>query len=89
MEPDLGARLGQSHREEVRASLAKIKMIELTRRSLRRALELFPIGVRTVDPLHLATMDFICDGGLSVRLASNDNRLIAATQAPGFTLAAL
>ena len=34
-------------------------------------------------------MDFICDGGESVRLASYDNRLIAAAQALGFTLAAL
>jgi hypothetical protein len=34
-------------------------------------------------------MDFICDGGGSVRLASYDNRLIAAAQALGFTLAPL
>ena len=64
-------------------------MIELTRRSLRRALEPFPVGVRTLDAFHLATMDFICDGGEAVQLASYDNRLIAAAQALGFTLAAL
>jgi predicted nucleic acid-binding protein len=81
--------LGQSHREEVRASLAKIEMIELTRRSLRRALEPFPVGVRTLDALHLATMGFIHDGGESLQLASYDNRLIAAAQALGIALAAL
>jgi hypothetical protein len=43
----------------------------------------------TLDALHLVTMDFICDGGESVRLASCDNRPIAATQALGFTLAVL
>ena len=64
-------------------------MIELTRRSLRRALEPFPVGVRTLDALHLATMGFIHDGGESLQLASYDNRLIAAAQALGITLAAL
>jgi hypothetical protein len=37
--------IGQSHREEVRASLAKIGMTELARLSLHRALEPFPVGV--------------------------------------------
>ena len=81
--------LGHSHREEVRASLAKIEMIELTHRSLRRGLEPFPVGVRTLDPLHLVTMDLSAMATKSVRLASYDNRLIAAAQALGFTLAVL
>jgi predicted nucleic acid-binding protein len=81
--------LGQSHREEVRASLAKIGMIELTRLSLRRALEPFPVAVRTLDALHLATMDFIRESGEPVQLASYDNRLIAAAEALGITPAAL
>jgi len=86
----IGARgLGQSHREEVRASLAKIGMIELTRLSLRRALEPFPVAVRTLDALHLATMDFIRESGEPVQLASYDNRLIAAAEALGITPAAL
>ena len=81
--------LGQSHREEVRASLAEIGMIELTRLSLRRALEPFPVPVRTLDALHLATMDFIRESGEPVQLASYDNRLIAAAEALGITPAAL
>jgi len=81
--------LGQSHREEVRASLAKIGMIELTRLSLRPALEPFPVAVRTLDALHLATMDFIRESGEPVQLASYDNRLIAAAEALGITPAAL
>lgn len=64
-------------------------MIELTRLSLRRALEPFPVGVRTLDALHLATMDFTRDSGESVQLASYDNRLIAAAQALGITLTVL
>jgi hypothetical protein len=56
---------------------------------LRRALEPFPVGVRTLGALHLATTGFIHDGGESLQLASYDNRLIAAAQALGITLAAL
>ncbi len=81
--------LGQSHRDEVNATLCKIEMIELTRLSLRRALEPFPLGVRTLDALHLATMDFIRERGESVQLASYDNRLIAAAQALGISIAQL
>ena len=64
-------------------------MIELTRFSLRRALEPFPVAVRTLDALHLATMDFIRESGEPVQLASYDNRLIAAAEALGITPAAL
>jgi hypothetical protein len=57
--------------------------------ALARALELFPVPVRTLDALHLATMDFIRESSEPVQLASYDNRLIAAAEALGITLAAL
>lgn len=41
--------LGQSHRDEIRAMFRKIEMVELTQLSLRRALEPFPVGIRTLD----------------------------------------
>jgi len=84
-----GRGLGQSHRDEVGAALAKIEMIELTRLSLRRALEPFPVGVRTLDALHLATMDFIRGSGEPIELASYDIRLLAATQTLGISIAQL
>jgi hypothetical protein len=64
-------------------------MIELTRLSLRRALEPFPVGVRTLDALHLATMDFIRGSGEPIELASYDIRLLAATQTLGISIAQL
>ena len=82
-------RLGQSHQDEVQAILRKIEMIELTRLSLRRALEPFPVSVRTLDAIHLATMDFIRGSGELVQLASYDNRLIAAARALGIEIARL
>jgi predicted nucleic acid-binding protein len=57
--------------------------------ALARALEPFPVAVRTLDALHLATMDFIRESGEPVEFASYDNRLIAATEALGITPAAL
>ena len=82
-------RLGQSHQDEVQAILRKIEMIELTRLSLRRALQPFPVSVRTLDAIHLATMDFIRGSGELVQLASYDNRLIAAARALGIEIARL
>lgn len=72
--------LGQSHRDVVGAALAKIEMIELTRLSLRRALEPFPVGVPTLGALHLATIDFVRGSGEPLELASYDTRLLAAAQ---------
>lgn len=69
--------------------LSKIEIIELSRVSLRRALEPFPIRIRTLDALHLATMDFIRGTGEIVQLASYDNRLLAAAEALGIPLAAI
>ena len=79
--------LGPSHQDEVQATLRKIEMVELTRLSLRRALQPFPVSVRTLDAIHLATMDFIRESGESVWLASYDNRLIAAARALGIAIA--
>jgi predicted nucleic acid-binding protein len=78
--------LGQSHQEEVRASLAKIEMIELTRPSLRQALEPFPVRVRILDALHLAIMDVIRAGGEAIELASYDTRLLATARALGISI---
>ena len=79
--------LGRSHRDEVGAALGKIELIELTRLSLRRALEPFPVGVRTLDALHLAAIDFVRGSGEPVELASYDTRLLAAAQALGISIA--
>ena len=48
-----------------------------------------PVSLRTLDGLHLATMDFLRRDDGSIELASYDNRLLAAAQALGFPLAAL
>lgn len=78
-----------SHGGRARGLLARVSLTEMSETALARALAPFPVAVRTLDALHLATMDFIRRAREPVQLASYDNRLIAAAQAFGVTLAAL
>ena len=55
---------------------------------LARALQPFPIAIRTLDSLHLATIESLASGD-TLELASYDNRLLAAAQALGVRLAVL
>lgn len=70
-------------------ALARVSMIEMTQAVLARALDPYPLSVRTLDGLHLATMEFLRAKGQALRLASYDLRLIAAAEALGFALAAV
>jgi hypothetical protein len=76
--------------DDVRAILALVDMIEMTGPVLARGLEPFPVSVRALDGLHLATLDSARQSsGETIELASYDNRLIAAAQALGIALTAL
>lgn len=74
-------KLTRSHAEEVRSLLSRIALIELSPPVLARALEPFPKPVRTLDALHVASMDFLRKQGQTVRLASYDGRLVNAARA--------
>ena len=78
-----------SHGARARGLLARVSLTAMSEAALARALEPFPVAVRTLDALHLATMDFIRESGEPVQLASYDNRLIAAAETLGITTAAL
>ena len=80
--------LGQSVSlaNEVQALLNRTSLIEIDRPALARALEPWPLPVRTLDGLHLATMDWLRSNGEVIELASYDNRLRAAAQALGIPL---
>lgn len=73
--------LTRSHADEVRSLLNRIAFIELSLPVLTRALEPFPKPVRTLDALHLASMDFLHRQGQAIALASYDSRLTAAARA--------
>ena len=74
-------KLARTHGDEVRALLARVALIELAPPVLARALEPFPSPVRTLDALHLASMEFLRAHGQVVKLASYDDRLVAAARA--------
>ena len=84
-----GRGLAASHAERAGALLERVNLTDMTQPALARAAEPFPIAIRTLDALHLATMDFLQRNGESVQLASYDRRLVGAARALGIPLASL
>jgi predicted nucleic acid-binding protein len=81
--------LAASHGEDVRMILARLAFLELAPPVLARALEPFPVPVRTLDALHLASIDFLLGKGQRLRLATYDRRLADAATALAIPLADL
>ncbi len=75
--------LGRSHADDVRQLLGRVGLLELTTHVLARALEPFPVPVRTLDALHLASVDFLQRQGQEVRLATYDARMIEVARRLG------
>jgi hypothetical protein len=73
-------KLTRSHGDLVRDLVGRVAFLELIPPVLARALEPFPIPVRTLDALHLASIDFLRTHGQAVELASYDGRLSAAAR---------
>jgi uncharacterized protein len=78
--------LEQSHADAVRALIGRVALLELATPVLARALDPFPIPVRTLDALHLASIEFLRARQQQVELASYDGRLIAAARALDISL---
>jgi predicted nucleic acid-binding protein len=81
-----GRNLTRSHSDEARALLNRVAFVELSPPVLTRALEPFPRPVRTLDALHLASMDFLRRQGQAILLASYDSRLSGAARALRFPI---
>lgn len=69
--------------------LAMVQFAEIERPTLARALQPFPVSVRTLDAIHLSTMAFLKVRGITLELASYDGRLNRAATAIGIPLAPL
>lgn len=78
-----------SHGDRARSLLIGIELLEMERPVLARALEPWPTTIRTLDALHLATLEHLRSQGAPIELASYDNRLAAAAEALGIGLASL
>lgn len=70
--------LGASHGEPARLLLARLSWLELTPIVLARALEPWPVAVRTLDALHLASVEFLRKQQRGVTLATYDARVLEA-----------
>jgi len=73
--------LGHSHGQAARTMIGRLALIELTPPVLARVLEPFPVSVRTLDAIHLASLEFLRSRGQAVELASYDERMLAAARA--------
>jgi hypothetical protein len=82
-------RLTDTHGGDTHNLLALVDMLELTRPVLARALAAFPVAVRTLDGLHLATAEYLYLQDSSLELGSYDEDLKAAAIALGIPLADL
>ena len=79
-------RLGRSHGEVTRQLLARISFLELSPLVLTRALDPFPEPVRTLDALHLASLEFLRARRLDVKLATYDRRIVLLARRLGIPL---
>lgn len=73
-------RLTRSHGDIARELLGRVAFLELVSEVVQRAKEAFPVEVRTLDALHLASLHFLIEQGLPVELASYDARMLTAAR---------
>jgi predicted nucleic acid-binding protein len=81
--------LTSTHGEALNLPLGRVAMLELTPTVLARAPEPFPEALRTLDALHLASIEFLRSQAQSVSLASYDQRLNAAARSLSISLASV
>ena len=76
-------KLASSHGEAVRALLGRVAILELAPPVLARALDPFPGSLRTLDALHLASIEFLRSEGQTIKLATYDERLLSTAKKLG------
>ena len=82
-----GRRAAATHGEAVREILAAVAFVELAPTVLERAVEPFPVPIRTLGAIHLATALFLAGRRQGVMVATYDERMRAAARAVGLGLA--
>lgn len=72
--------------DAARELVGRIALLDLSRELVARVIEPFPAPLRTLDALHLASADFLAGQGIDLRIATYDERMVAAATAMGFDL---
>jgi hypothetical protein len=75
-----GRGLAVTHAEAVRLLIGRVALLEVSPPILQRALDPFPVAVRTLDALHLASIEFLRAQDQQVQLAAYDEHMIAAAR---------
>jgi hypothetical protein len=78
--------LQTSHGESVRNLIGRVAMIEMVGPVLTRALQPFPVPVRTLDAIHLSALEFVRAQNQTVQLASYDERLLNVARLLGIAI---
>jgi predicted nucleic acid-binding protein len=73
-------KLASSHGDHARELIGRVALVELAPAVLARAIEPFAVAVRTLDALHLASIEFLRGRGQNVELATYDQRMLAAAR---------
>ena len=81
--------LHRSHGKLASELIARVALVELSRTVLERALQPFPLPLRTLDALHLASIEFMRRLKQNIELATYDRRLAAAARAMEISVLAL
>jgi predicted nucleic acid-binding protein len=79
--------LGATHGDSARELLQRVAFLELVPPVLSRALLPFPVHVRTLDAMHLASIEFLRDQQQNVALASYDVCVIDVARRLGIQVA--
>jgi hypothetical protein len=78
--------LQNSHGDAVRNLIGRVAMIEMVGPVLERALQPFPVPVRTLDAIHLSALEFVRVQKQNVQLASYDERLLTVARLLGIAV---
>lgn len=74
---------------DLQSLLARLSLLEMDELVLARAMEPFPIPVRALDAIHLASADYLRRMGQDVSVATYDARMRDAARKMGFELHSL
>ena len=79
----------RSHGDAARQLVGRVSFLELSPLVLERALEPFPVRVRTLDALHLASIDLLRSRRIEIEVATYDDRMSEAATRLGMSLYSL
>ena len=68
--------------------LSRLSVLEMKEPVLDRAIRLFPVPVRALDAIHLASADFLRRMGEDITIATFDTRMAAAARGMEFEVVA-